>query len=181
VGLGSLGSSSCLPSGLASARIFKDNTISSLGILAASAPTLCQFLSPPSCWFDLMPLNFRATPRSFHSPGDVICFDTYAEQFAFWDNTVVRSINETISTDFRDPEELDEFYSRVSETDTKLEEFGRRCLASKTGPYLKYVGTTSTIRDLVSLADAIVGADQPINYYGYSYGTVIGAHFLNSQ
>ena len=93
----------------------------------------------------------------------------------------MRSINETISTDFRDPKELDEFYSRVAETDAKLEEFGQRCLASKTGPYLKYIGTTSTIRDLVSLADEIVGPGQLINYYGYSYGTVIGAHFLTSE
>ena len=122
-----------------------------------------------------------ASPYPFHSPGDVICFDTYAEQFAFWDNTVVRSINETISTNFSDPRELDEFYSRVPETDAKLEEFGQRCLASETGPYLKYIGTTSTIRDLVSLADKIVGPGQPINYYGYSYGTVIGAHFLTSE
>jgi len=115
------------------------------------------------------------------SPGDVICFSTYAEQFAFWDNTVVRSINETISTNFTDPNELEEFYSRVQETDAKLDEFGKRCLASGTGPYLKYIGTTSTIRDLVSLADKIVGPGQPIDYYGYSYGTVIGFHFLSCE
>lgn len=111
----------------------------------------------------------------------MICFDTYAEQFAFWDNTVVRSINETIPTKFKDPKELEEFYSRVPETNSKLDEFGQRCLASKTGPYLKYIGTTSTIRDLVSLADRIVGPGQPINYYGYSYGTVIGFHFLTCE
>jgi len=93
----------------------------------------------------------------------------------------VRSINETISTNFTDPKELDEFYSRVPETDAKLEEFGQRCLASKSGPYLKYVGTSSTIRDLVSLADKIVGPGQPIDYYGYSYGTVIGFHFLSRE
>lgn len=115
------------------------------------------------------------------SPGDVICFNTYAEQFAFWNNTVVRSINETISTKFRDPKELEEFYSRVPETNVKLDEFGQKCLASKTGPYLQYVGTTSTIRDLVSLADKIVGPGQPINYYGYSYGTVIGFNFLTRE
>ena len=93
----------------------------------------------------------------------------------------MRSINETISTKFRDPKELDEFYSRVPETNAKLEEFGKRCLASKSGPYLKYIGTSSTIRDLVSLADKIVGPGQPIDYYGYSYGTVIGFHFLTRE
>ena len=93
----------------------------------------------------------------------------------------MRSINETISTKFRDPKELEEFYSRVPEASTKLEEFGKRCLASKSGPYLKYIGTSSTIRDLVSLADKIVGPGQPIDYYGYSYGTVIGFHFLTRE
>ena len=111
----------------------------------------------------------------------MICFSTYAEQFAFWNNTVVRSINETISTKFRDPKELEEFYSRVSETDAKLEEFGNRCLALDTGPYLKYIGTTSTIRDLASLADKIVGPGQPVDFYAYSYGTVIGFHFLTRE
>jgi len=111
----------------------------------------------------------------------VICFSSYAEQLAFWDDTVVRTINETISTNFGDPEELEGFYSRLSETDAKLDEFGKRCLASETGPYLKYIGTSSTIRDLVSLADKIVGPGQPIDYYGYSYGTVIGFHFLTRE
>lgn len=93
----------------------------------------------------------------------------------------MRSINETISTKFKDPKELEAFYSRVPETEAKLEEFGKRCLASKSGPYLKYVGTTSTIRDLVALADKIIGPGQSIDYYGYSYGTVIGFHFLTRE
>lgn len=114
-----------------------------------------------------------------HSPGDVICFNTPAEQFAFWDNTVVRSINETISTNFRDPNELKEFFSRVPETNDKLKKFGEKCLASNTGPYLQYIGTTSTIRDLVSLADKINGPGHPIDYYGYSYGTILGFYFLS--
>lgn len=126
-------------------------------------------------------MNSLPDPPFWYSPGDVICFSTYAEQFAFWDNTVVRSINETISTKFKDPKELDEFYSRVPETDDKLEEFGKRCLASDTGPYLEYIGTTSTIRDLVSLADKIVGPGQPIDFYAYSYATVIGFHFLTRE
>ena len=93
----------------------------------------------------------------------------------------MRSINETISTNFSDPNELREFFSRVPETNAKLEEFGKRCLASKTGPYLQYIGSTSTLRDLVSLADKIVGPGQPVDYYGYSYGTVIGFHFLSRE
>ena len=109
------------------------------------------------------------------------CFSTSAEQAAFWNNTVVRSINETISTNCGDPQELKEFYSRVPETDAKLEEYGKKCLASKGGPYLKYIGTTSTIRDLVSLGDKLNGPGKLIDYHGISYGTVIGFHFLTCK
>ena len=138
----------------------------------AWVPILCEFL--------LSELGPNCLIQRFHcSPSDVTCFSTLEEQFAFWDNTVVRSINETISTNFSDPDELKEFFSRVLETDAKLDEFGKRCLASRTGPYLQYVGTSSTIRDLVSLADKIVGPGQLIDYYGYSYGTIIGFHFFS--
>jgi len=61
--------------------------------------------------------------------------------------------------------ELDGFYSRIPETDAKWDEFEQKCLGSKTGPYLKYIGTSSTIRDLVSLADKIVGPGKQIDYY----------------
>jgi len=93
----------------------------------------------------------------------------------------VRSINETISTNFGDPQELKEFYSRVPETNAKLEEYGKKCLASKAGPYLKYIGTSSTIRDLASLGDKFVGPGKPIDYHGFSYGSVIGFHFLTRE
>jgi len=148
------------------------------------------WLGPSNLWcFKRLrdsPDVFYSIPRLNHpnpespSPGDVICFSTEAEEFAFWDNTVVRSINETISTNFQD-KELNDFHSRVQETDAKWDEFGQRCLASESGPYLKYVGTSSNVRDLVSLADKIVGREQPIDFYGYSYGTIVGSHLLSRE
>ena len=46
---------------------------------------------------------------------------------------------------------------------------------------LQYVGTAATVRDLVRLADAIVGKNSTINYWGLSYGTLVGAWFINSR
>ena len=98
----------------------------------------------------------------------------------FWDFTPAGFINETISRKF-DEQDVKELYSKADLTGQKLKEFMARCQNSTSGPYLKYVGTSSTVRDLVSLGDAILGQGQPINYWGISYGTVIGFNFINSE
>jgi hypothetical protein len=95
-------------------------------------------------------------------------------------NTVTTSINETVSGKF-DQQDLDEFYSQVDPTEQKFKTFTAACKSSASGPYLKYLGTSSTVRDLASLGDAIVGPGEPIDYWGVSYGTVIGFNFVNSE
>ena len=114
------------------------------------------------------------------SPGPVYCFNTGKENAEFWQNTVASFINETISEKFNQ-RDLDELYSRADATEQKYEAFAARCLNGPSGPYLKYLGTSSTVRDLVSLGDAIVGQGQPIDYWGVSYGTFVGFNFLNSK
>ena len=88
--------------------------------------------------------------------------------------------NETISGKFND-RDLNELYSQVDSTEQKLKDFTGRCQNGPVGPYLKYIGTSSTVRDLVSLGDAIVGSGEPIDYWGVSYGTVVGFNFVNSK
>ena len=93
---------------------------------------------------------------------------------------MVNYINETISGKFNS-RDLEELYSQVDPTEQKLKDFAEHCQNGPVGPYLKYVGTSSTVRDLVSLGDAIVGSGEPIDYWGFSYGTVIGFNFVNSE
>ena len=114
------------------------------------------------------------------SPGAVTCFDSQAEEDAFFDNTVFRSINYTIAGRF-DEQDQDELFSHTDESSRLLVEFGKRCQQGPIGKFLQYVGTSSTVRDLASLGDRIVGKDKPIDYWGLSYGTVIGMNFLNSK
>ena len=89
-------------------------------------------------------------------------------------------INETISGKFND-RDLNELYSQVDSTEQKLKDFADNCQNGPVGPYLKYIGTSSTVRDLVSLGDAIVGSGELIDYWGVSYGTVLGFNFVNSK
>ena len=48
-------------------------------------------------------------------------------------------------------------------------------------PYLKYMGTPATVRDLVALADYLQGPGTPINFMGISHGSLIGSYLINSE
>ena len=65
----------------------------------------------------------------------------------------------------------DEWIAAARAESTK---FGQAC-ADATGPVLGEVGTSSTIQDLEMLRE-IVG-DAQLNFFGYSYGTYIGAQY----
>ena len=114
------------------------------------------------------------------SPGELHCFNSTKEDIHFWEHTLFNFINETISGGF-DDQDFNELYSKANLTDQKFQDFMTHCQNSPSGKYLKYVGTSSTVRDLVSLGDAIVGQGQPIDFWGVSYGTVIGFNFINSK
>ena len=114
------------------------------------------------------------------SPGPVYCFNSTEEDANFWNYTPVKYINETISGSF-DERDLNELYSKDDLTERKFKEFAAHCQDGPSGPYLKYLGTSSTVRDLVSLGDAILGEGEPINFWGISYGSVVGFNFINSK
>ena len=98
----------------------------------------------------------------------------------FWQNTVGAGINETIAGRFNE-RDSNELYSEVNLTEQKFNDFATHCQNGPVGPYFKYLGTSSTVRDLVSLGDAILGKGEPIDYWGASYGTVLGFNFVNSK
>jgi len=44
---------------------------------------------------------------------------------------------------------------------------------------MKYVSTATVVRDLVALHDALEGVEKPIDYWGFSYGTIVGSYLVN--
>ncbi|KAL1702331.1 TAP-like protein-domain-containing protein [Schizophyllum commune] len=66
----------------------------------------------------------------------------------------------------------------MNETDALYKGFGKQCVERR-GDVLKYLGTAAAVRDMVALADYLEPERKEINYYGISYGTVIGATFVN--
>ncbi|KAF8320850.1 hypothetical protein DL93DRAFT_2216208 [Clavulina sp. PMI_390] len=76
-----------------------------------------------------------------------------------------------------DPDELAAL-SQESITDTNLDAIGAACLQAH-GNNLSYIGTAATVRDMIALSDALEGAGKKVNYWGFSYGTIIGSYFIN--
>ena len=72
------------------------------------------------------------------------------------------------------------FWAQVPEVDKLLAEVGQRCLQIN-GDNLEFVGTAAVVRDIAAMTDAYDGPGSPINYWGFSYGTVIGMYLVNSK
>ncbi|EUC66848.1 alpha/beta fold hydrolase [Rhizoctonia solani AG-3 Rhs1AP] len=47
------------------------------------------------------------------------------------------------------------------------------------GASLKYMGTSTVTRDIEYMSKVITGPDTPINYYGGSYGSILGSYLIN--
>ncbi|CAE6357579.1 unnamed protein product [Rhizoctonia solani] len=106
----------------------------------------------------------------------VQCFESGTEERAFW-NGSLRGTNPEVRNDFTDPTVRAEFYSHIGEVNSALVKLGKQC-NTQSKDMLKYVGTTATVRDMVALHDYLEGT-KSINYWGFSYGTIIGNYFVN--
>ncbi|CAE7136267.1 unnamed protein product [Rhizoctonia solani] len=106
----------------------------------------------------------------------VQCFESGTEEAKLWNGSIRRAPLE-VRTDFRNATVRDEFYSHVDEVESVLIKFGKQCNA-QSKDMLKYVGTAATVRDMVALHDYLEG-DKPINYWGISYGSILGNFFVN--
>ncbi|CAE7233901.1 unnamed protein product [Rhizoctonia solani] len=105
------------------------------------------------------------------------CFATGTEENLFWDGTIPRTGIEARGN-FTNQADIDAFYDQVGEVDTLLKEIGKQCVAYSPDTF-QYIGTAATVRDMVAMHDILEASKKPINYWGMSYGTVIGIYFVN--
>ncbi|CAE6441468.1 unnamed protein product [Rhizoctonia solani] len=106
----------------------------------------------------------------------VQCFESGTEEITFW-NGSIRGTNLEVRSDFRNTTVQNEFYSHIDEVDSILVKFGKQC-NTQSKDMLKYIGTAATVRDMVALHDYLEGT-KLINYWGISYGTILGSYFVN--
>ncbi|OSC97433.1 alpha/beta-hydrolase [Trametes coccinea BRFM310] len=110
-------------------------------------------------------------------PGDVFCLSD-EESATFWNGSIeVTGINWL--GNFTNQTDLNNFYNQGPIIDRQYRALAEKCLQTSNGTNLRYIGTASTVRDLVSLADALQGPGTPITYWGLSYGTLVGAWFMD--
>ena len=113
-------------------------------------------------------------------PGEIFCFDSAEAHDAFFNGTVeLTGIQYT--GDFADPADVRALLAQAPVMQRKYAEVGRKCREGPSGRYLRYVGAAATVRDMVALADALDGEGALVNYVGVSYGTLLGAWFVNSE
>ncbi|CAE7071985.1 unnamed protein product, partial [Rhizoctonia solani] len=105
------------------------------------------------------------------------CFGSIEEEVAFWNESFIVPGPE-VRGDFTSQTVLDDFYAQVNTSDNLLRRIGEQCLAYSPDVF-QYVGTAATVRDMVAMHDALEDPDEPINFWGMSYGTVVGMYFIN--
>ena len=109
------------------------------------------------------------------------CFDDDNDDAAFWNkSTIAFNVGFEVKGRFAAKADIDAFLGQADAIDSELIAFGQRC-ATRHGDMLRYFGTAASVRDMVAINDALHGPGAPINYYGLSYGTVIGSYFVNSE
>ncbi|KZP14819.1 hypothetical protein FIBSPDRAFT_796394 [Athelia psychrophila] len=106
----------------------------------------------------------------------VSCFDSQESADDFWAGSLWYKGVETNSS-LRSSFDQHQFYSHVDAEDTRLRALWKRC-EERSGNFLPFVGTAANARDVARMSDAIDGSGSEINYWGFSYGSVLGQYII---
>ncbi|QRV74200.1 Abhydrolase domain-containing protein [Ceratobasidium sp. AG-Ba] len=77
-----------------------------------------------------------------------------------------------------DPVDLAVYAQQIRKADAENAVIAELCL-NRTGEALRHVGTATVVRDLERLSQVIEGPETPVNFWGFSYGTVVERYFVN--
>ncbi|KAI0709174.1 Alpha/Beta hydrolase protein [Earliella scabrosa] len=135
-----------------------------------------QLLEQTGGVYDVVSWDPRGVGLS--TPGDTQCFESAEEYNAFFNGTIEMN-GITYTGNFTNSTDVQNLLSQAPSFEEKYEQVGQKCLNGSNGDFLQYMGTAATVRDMVAIADVLDGPDAPINYFGISYGALLGSWFIN--
>ncbi|KAL8292261.1 hypothetical protein RQP46_001727 [Phenoliferia psychrophenolica] len=120
-------------------------------------------------------------PRGVNaSSPNLTCFDTSLNQYLFQVTSGIGTQNLDLPASFGgDPSALSvdgvyaEFEEQLARKKASLAALWNQCV-EKSGDIAAFMGTASVVRDLDHMSKVISGSDTRINYYGISYGSLLG-------
>ncbi|KIK70241.1 hypothetical protein GYMLUDRAFT_547834 [Collybiopsis luxurians FD-317 M1] len=107
------------------------------------------------------------------------CFSSAAEEVLFFANTVIeQGITVSSISNFSSPLLYDELVEQHQKF-LALKQTQAELCRKNMGDDLRYMGTATVVRDIDFMAKAIEGENEKINYWGGSYGSILGAYLVN--
>ncbi|QRV92091.1 alpha/beta hydrolase family protein [Ceratobasidium sp. AG-Ba] len=127
-------------------------------------------------YYDIISWDPRGVPSSVPQAD---CFASEQEESAFWEDSVLHPGLEAPGK-FESQADIEEFLRLAQPADQTLSQLGEMC-KQRVDTTLPYVGTAATVRDMIAIHNALGGSDSTgkINYWGFSYGTLIGLYLVN--
>ncbi|KAJ7687836.1 Alpha/Beta hydrolase protein [Mycena rosella] len=121
--------------------------------------------------FDPRGIN-KTTPQ-------VKCFDSHTDYHFFVANTVLQQgFTVGSSSNLSDPA-LEAQLVEQSREFLALKKSQAKLCAKNMGDELKYMGTATVVRDMDFMSKIFDGEDGKINFWGGSYGSILGAYLVN--
>ncbi|GAB1518887.1 hypothetical protein RhiTH_001952 [Rhizoctonia solani] len=111
----------------------------------------------------------------------VTCFKSREEKDVFYRNTVFELGYTQPPNVTEDPFARLDLVLQYRQATSMFETQAKLCALNMPdgGASLKYMGTPTVARDIDYMSKMITGPDTPINFYGGSYGTILGSYLVN--
>lgn len=110
------------------------------------------------------------------SSGEVFCFDSPDECNVFCNGTI-QLIGIQMTGDLSDADDVQALLAQAPIIKEKYYRLARRCLRHPSRKHLQCLGTAATVRDIITLADALAsvnGLGSPVSFIGASYASLLG-------
>ncbi|KAE8141868.1 Alpha/Beta hydrolase protein [Aspergillus pseudotamarii] len=106
------------------------------------------------------------------------CFDTAGEEADA--SAAIPAAAEIEYSQFRNQSYMPSYYTALKDYDNAIAELAGAC-ADHNSPALYTSSTSYVVRDMAAIIDALEGTDNAtLNYWGFSYGTILGAEFIQT-